>query len=368
MLKITHLTSVHPRYDTRIFSKMCSSLAKNDDYQVSLIVADGKGNETKNNVHIIDVGAKTAGRISRMTKTTKNVFKKAKEIDADIYHFHDPELIPIGVKLKKIGKKVIYDIHEDFPRQILSKPYLSRLLSKIISFFFEKYENYCAKKFNYLITATPFIKKRFVNIGCDAIDVQNMPILSEFTNIENIWEKKENAICYIGGITKIRGIFELIETMKLCKKTTLYIAGPIEDNTIKDKLKEIANINYLGIIDRNKIAEVFKKTLCGIVTFQPLPNHNNAIPNKMFEYMSAGLPVIASNFPLWKEIIEGNNCGICVDPLNPEEIAKAIEYLIENPEKAKEMGENGKRAVLGKYNWDLEEKKLLKVYKDLSER
>lgn len=84
MVRITHLTSAHQRYDTRIFLKMCSSLAKNKDYKVSLVVADGKGDELKNSVNIIDVGAKSGGRISRMTTTVKKVYQKAKELNSDI--------------------------------------------------------------------------------------------------------------------------------------------------------------------------------------------------------------------------------------------------------------------------------------------
>ena len=93
-----------------------------------------------------------------------------------------------------------------------------------------------------------------------------------------------------------------------------------------------------------------------------MPNHVNALPNKMFEYMSAGLPVIASNFPLWKEIVEGNKCGLTVNPLSPKEIAEAIRYLLAHPEEARKMGENGRKAVLEKYNWDNESRKLMVFY------
>ena len=116
---------------------------------------------------------------------------------------------------------------------------------------------------------------------------------------------------------------------------------------------------------RNEVANVMSCSKAGIVIFHPLPNHIDAQPNKMFEYMSAGLPIISSNFVLWKEIVERNNCGICVNPLEPKEIAQSIEYIITHSNEAKEMGQNGKKAVLEKYNWGVEEKKLFEVYKGL---
>ncbi len=359
--KVCHLTSVHHRYDTRIFIKECKTLSK-VGFDVNLIVADAKGDETVDNIKIYDIG-KPKNRIERILKTTKKVFKKALEVNAEIYHFHDPELIPIGMKLKKFGKKVIYDVHEDLPRQILNKHYLNKIIRLIISHIIEIYENYSITKFDYIITATPYIKRRFVKINPNTIDINNYPILDELYSTK-LEMKKDNNICYIGGITRVRGIIELINAIENID-VTLHLAGEFESEELKkevENLNEWKKVKYYGFVNREKIKEILSICKLGIVTLFPVKNYLVALPVKLFEYMSASLPVIASNFPLWREIVEGNNCGICVDPRNINEISKAIEYLINNPQEAKKMGENGKTAVLEKYNWEKEEKKLFNVY------
>ncbi len=366
--KIIHLSSAHQRYDIRIFIKMCCTLAKIPEYSVALVVADGKGNEVKSGVQICDVGM-SSGRLNRMLKATKKIYQKAKELDADIYHLHDPELIPVGLRLKKLGKRVVFDAHEDFPKQLLGKPYLNRPTKILLSKFFELYEKWTLKKFDYIITATPYIRDKFLQINPHSVDINNFPILGELSN-SIPWSGKKDEICYVGGIANIRGIKELVKSLEFTDNARLSLVGQFSEKDVEEEVKSYRSwekVNELGFLGRSRVSEIMSQSKVGMVTFHPLPNHINAQPNKMFEYMSAGLPIVTSNFTLWKEIVEGNNCGICVNPLEPREIAKAINYMIFNPEQAEQMGKNGKQAVIEKYNWAIEEKKLLNVYRELSQ-
>lgn len=358
---VTHLTSVHPRYDTRIFLKECTSLAA-AGFEVNLVVADGKGNEMKNNVQIIDACAKTRNRLKRMTSTVNKVYKSALSTEADIFHLHDPELLFLVPFLLKKGK-VIYDAHEDLPRQILSKHWIPKQLRFLISFFAEKIEVFYARRVSGIITATPFIAKRFKKLNESVENINNFPLLKEFTYIER-QPSKENFACYVGGISLIRGIFEMVRAMEYVDGKLL-LAGTFSDPKEQEIAQSLPGWNKvieLGFCDRKKVKEILASSKVGLVLFHPVPNHLDAQPNKLFEYMAAGLPVIASNFSLWKEIVDTAGCGKCVDPLDPKQIGEEINSFFENPEKAFEMGSAGKKAVDAMYNWRNEEEKLLKLY------
>jgi len=365
-IKVTHLTSVHPRNDTRIFIKECCSLV-NNGYDVNLVVADGLDYDKCNGVKIFDVG-RLSGRIRRMINTTEAVFKKAVELNSEIYHFHDPELLAVGLKLKKNGKTVIYDVHEDVPRQIMGKPYIHKLFKPLISRFIEIYENRAARKFDAIITATPYIRNRFLKINKNTMDINNYPIIEELKNEIN-WDLKKNEICYIGGIGEIRGIKEIVRSMEYVKNDIrLNLGGRFSEKKVEIEVKKYkgwSSVNELGFLDRSKVKDILSKSKAGLVTLHPVTNYIDALPVKMFEYMISGIPVIASDFPLLREIIGENNCGLCVNPLDPKDIANAIDYIINNPLEAEQMAENGQKAVIEKYNWRLEEKKLINLYERL---
>jgi glycosyltransferase involved in cell wall biosynthesis len=364
MNHICHITSVHSANDTRIFHKECKTLV-NAGYAVTLVVQH-ETDEVINGVQIKGIKAPKS-RKERMLKTAKQVYIRALECNADIYHFHDPELIGVGLKLKRKGKKVIYDVHEDVPRQILSKHWIPAPLRKIVSWVVEKTENYAAKRFDYIITATPYIRDRFLKINKHTVDVNNYPLLSELHIPEVNWDNKEQVVCYVGGIGQIRGINEMVEAIGMTDYHLL-LAGNFASSAERDIViikPGWERVIELGHVNRTEVREVLAKSMAGLVVLHPIPNYIDALPVKMFEYMSAGLPVIASNFPLWKEIVEGNNCGICVDPLNVNEIADAMNWIFNNPYEAMKMGENGRRAVEDKYNWEQEAIKLRKIYEGL---
>ena len=363
--RLCHITSAHNRDDPRIFHKECVSLAKYGCYEVFLLVNDDEPDELKQGVRIVTTGLKPKSRKERFLDSKKILLQKAIEINAEIYQLHDPDLLPLGNKLKKIGKIVIFDSHEDIPQQILDKYWIPKYLRNIISKIFEEYEKYSISKYDGVISVTPKVVQRLRKINSNSIMITNYPIVDEKQVIER---KPEKAICFAGGICKEWNHINILKAIKDIVEIRYILAGRSSDSYI-ERLKSMdawGKVDYRGQITFKEVKDIYNVSMAGMaLNYSIQAREEGTLGNtKLFEYMEAKLPVICSNYRLWKEIIEGNKCGICVDPKNIKEIENAIRYIIDNPEEAMIMGENGRRAVIEKYNWGTQEKILVKFYKN----
>lgn len=359
------MTSAHPAFDVRIFHKEARSLAR-AGFEVTLVVPH-RDSQRAGEIEILAVPMAT-GRFARLLRTTRAVYRRARAADADVYHFHDPELIPAGLLLRLRGKKVIYDIHEDLPGSLAYKDYLPGWLRRPLGRIVDLVERAASRQFSGLVAATPEIAARFAGHP-NVATVQNYPMREEFRAPES-GGHRGNYVTYVGlRITRARGAREMIEALQLVPSSIpvrLRLVGTIEPPELLDSLAASpgwSSTEYMGPLGRTGISEVLSGAIAGLVVLHPEPNYVNSHPVKLFEYMCAGIPVVASDFPVFRSIVEGAGCGILVDPLAPAEIAAAIVYLATHPEEAREMGERGRAAIDSRYNWRREEERLLDVYR-----
>ncbi|KKK38721.1 hypothetical protein WQ57_06950 [Mesobacillus campisalis] len=360
-MKICHLTSVHSYRDARIFTKECQSLAA-FGHEVHLI-APGAPCEKVNGVFLHGISPGKGNRLTRMTGTVRQVYKKAVDVDADVYHFHDPELITVGLLMKAKGKKVVYDVHEDLPKQIFRKPYIPLYIQKPVSVAIDFIEKNSSRLFDLIICATPHICEHFKKYNVRRVTVKNYPRLGAELRPRDEQIGRGNYVCYIGGLSADRGLNVMQEAVSFTK-SNLYLAGRFFSRKDQNRFKNTTEgqVKYLGFLEKEQINELLANSLAGLVVLEENEAFSYSLPVKMFEYMSAGIPVICSDFPLWREIVEKYNCGICVDPKNSKQLAEAINYIRDHPEEARLMGENGLKAVQEEYNWESESKKLIKAY------
>ena len=362
-MNILHLTSVHPRYDTRIFHKMCVS-SQELGHSVSLVVADGQGNEEYLGVKIFDVGL-PRNRLDRFFRISPKLMLFSRSIQSDLHHIHDPELM-MYLTFLKTQSKIIFDFHEDVGSQILRKEYLSRAGKSLLSFCYKLFELIGMLKVDGVIAATDHIS----NLYRDKKPTQtvcNYPIHTEFENnfpiTVSIGHKN---LVYVGGLSKARGIGQLVDALDfLDDEVVLHLCGTFSSSEFESFLKSKSGwgkVQYHGFLNRQSVVRVLASANLGVVTLLPDPSYMVSLPVKMFEYFAAKLPVVASDFPLWSEILESNNCGSTVDPCDPVKIANVIDDLLSDPYKMRALGQNGYEASVKKFNWTIEHDKLEKFY------
>lgn len=365
--KVCILTTAHQACDVRIFYKECRSLV-DAGYEVYLIANHDK-DEIIEGIRITSLNARD-GRAYRFLVKGWAALWKAIKLGADVYHFHDPDLIPAGLILKLLGKKVIYDVHEDVPKDILCKEWIgSPGIRRVISFLSGIFIKFSNLFFDRIIAATPSISKGFPQYKTTVIG--NVPNTSLIDAIKpETVVKALPAVIYAGALTKIRGIKEIIEAAGMLEGLVeLWLTGWWEDDVFEQEcrmLKGWSNVRYFGTLSLEKTYSIMKQADMGIVNFHAVPNSIESLPNKAFEYLACRLPIVMSEFTYWKDLF--GKCAIFVNPMDPRDIAEKIKDLAENPEKMTRLIREGSRMIENEYSWEREGKKLIELYGGLFQK
>lgn len=361
MRKICHISTVHPLFDDRIFYKECISLEKHG-YEVFYIVKHEK-EEVINNIHICPLPT-LGNRFTRLIRGNFLACSKAIGINARLCHFHDPELMIAGLILRILGKKIIYDVHEDLPKQVLYKEWIRyKWVRKIVSKFIYFVEKSCCLFFNGIVAATEDIQKKYPKMK--TILLRNFPV-KELISRSNPKRFESNSfrLIYIGGLSKVRGIVEIIQAIDILNGSVeLILLGHFFDDDYLKQCQSLPGWKHVKYYSQVKHEDVFgyiEAADAGIAILYPLQNYITSLPVKIFEYMAVGKPVVLSDFTYWKEIF--GKFAVFANPYNPTDIAEKIQTLLNDKSLRKELGENGRRAVVEKYSWESEEQRLLDLY------
>lgn len=373
-MKICHVISGYFRNDARVFHRQCKSLQKQNN-EVVILSNDGGRNEKLDGIEIFSCNVFLKKRIFVLLFATFQFFFSAKKINADIYQFHSPELIFLGLYFKLIGKKVIYDAHEDLPRHILEKEWLlwmPTFLRKFISLATEQYLFWALKKYDRVITPHHHVLELFKKNGIECTLVANFPIIKNKKNfLLDDYLIRKKVICYTGTVYSYSNQEEILEAISDLKDVRYKIVGFFDEAHL-NSLSSHKAFNQLDFSERipwERLSEFYEMTSVGIVVYDYKLNLGGNLgsygSNKLFEYMEAGLPLVCTDYKLWKEIIDEYKCGIYVKPGNVSEIKNAISFLLENKELAYKYGQNGRRAVEEKFNWSLHQKEYLKIFQNI---
>jgi len=365
--RIVHFTSAHSPWDGRILHKECRSLAM-AGHDVTVIGPGLEPAADQDGVKIRVVPPPRT-RLERMTRTVWNVYRAAVRENAEIYHFHDPELMPVGLLLKARGKRVIYDAREDFGLDVRYKKWIPSWLRWSVAIAVRFCEVISASQIDRVVVVTQGIARKFP--ANKAVLVRNFPWIHQFGRSMNLpYERRDAIAVYVGGLSDERGLREMRQAVELAAKEVpikLLVAGQANAGASTEFKRdgESKLVEYLGFLNRSQVGELLGRAQVGLFLLHPLASKVNSLPIKLFEYMVAGLPMVVSDFPDWRQMIQSVECGLLVDPLNPAAAAEALVWLFRHPAEAAEMGRNGQRAVAENYNWECESKRLIATYAEI---
>lgn len=365
-VRVVHFTTVHPPFDVRIFHKECVTLAGCRGLDVALY-APGAPEGRFQGVEMHGLPRTPKRRITRAVLGNGRLLKVLLRERAAVYHFHDPELLPLAFLLRLFRRRVIYDIHELTPADVGSKPYLRPAVARVLSRVVATLEKAGSYTFSYLICATPTIAEQFSSRRT-AI-VHNYPILEEFAQVDSEQEYRSRPPmgAMIGNVNEERCATEMYAAAALSHSADprfqLVVAGRVYQT---DDPAGKPGIDYRGVVDRGEVARILGGVRFGLVLLRDLPNCVDALPTKFFEYAGAGLPIVVSRSTTQLAGLVGREqCGIVVDETDPGSISRAFSELVDGEDDAYAMGVRGRAAVLERYNWALEAERLRDVYRQV---
>ena len=367
-LMIIHFTTVHPRDDSRIRSKEVASLAQvfND---VQLYVQDGLGDEIdpQHEYRIIDTGPRLP-RVKRMVVGGWRMFRAVWKARPHVAHFHDPELLPWAVLLRLCGIKIVYDVHEDMPQQVKHNPGLPQWVQRALPPFVALADWLAGLIFDGFAVPTQTIADRFPQKK--TVLVRNFPILQELHRPNaGPMAARPAHFAYVGYISEVRNIYGMVQAVSKLEDPTarLRLVGSFAIQETENRAKAMpewaGSVVFEGWASREEVGTILGDVRGGLVVLKPVEHEMLTLPIKLFEYMAAGLPVVSSDFPLWRAIVDDAKCGILVDPLDPAAIAAGMQWLLDHPDEAADMGKLGRTAVENKYNWATEAERLTNFYR-----
>ena len=364
MKRVCHITTVHHADDARILHKECVSL-REAGYDVTLIVPHPQDTVIEG-VRVVALPQAARNRVHRWVRRARAAYRAALAVDADLYHFHDPDFLPYAVRLARAGKRVVYDVHEDVPVQIRHKDYIPGPARAAIARAFAALEAACVARIDAVVAVNEAIAERLGRHQPLTAVVANFPRLDEIAPAAS-WDERIAAAGYVGSITRVRGARELVDAMAHTN-TELHLGGDIWPAELRTELEGSPGwhrVRYLGRLERKRVGELLAGIKVGVIPLHPIENYVEAYPVKLFEYMAAGLPVVATDIPRWREILEANDCGVCVPHGSPEQLAAAITALLEDDDRARAMGERGRRAAVERYSWQTQADALTRLYAQL---
>jgi glycosyltransferase involved in cell wall biosynthesis len=370
-MRITHISILHRPLDIRIFAKQCRTLAA-AGHDVHLVVGGAPDEEVDGvRFHPIskDPTRPPARRqLSRLLRASVWAFR----LRPSTFVLHDPHLIPLGLLLKLTGSRVVYDVHEDYPAHARNKLAGHPVRAWLKASTWEVLESAAARTFDHFVCTSEAVAERFPRSRTTV--VHNFPLHASFeraaeNGVFRPYAERPNTVVFHGLMAHFRDPSNLLQAIDLVPaelNCRLRLIGSFRQPELA---RRAALAERVDVIPWQPIPQVIRELLAarvGLIMFRPGPNHLDAIrSNKLFEYMAAGIPVIASDLPTWRDIVVGTGCGLVADPEDHTAIAAAIEYLLTHPEEAEAMGQRGRAAVRERFNWDGEAARLLSLYRNL---